>query len=75
MNLTCKLILLLINLINQVNSNTIKDGEYNDSDLKSSYTYSIEGKVFPFGDEPIDAKWLTSTRVIVNYGQYLGFIK
>ena len=37
--------------------------------------YSIEGKVFPVNEIPLDEEWFASTRVLVNHGQYLGFMR
>lgn len=43
--------------------------------VKSSGLYSIEGKIFPAPNVSISSSWFTATRIIVNYGQFLGFMK
>ncbi|XP_074595006.1 ER membrane protein complex subunit 7 [Brevipalpus obovatus] len=42
---------------------------------RSLATYTIEGKVFPSPNASITAEWFTDTKVIVNYGQYLAFMR
>lgn len=42
---------------------------------RSVATYTIEGKVFPSPNSSITAEWFTDTKVIVNYGQYLAFMR
>lgn len=70
-----KFILLSFCWLHQVKSNHVKDNQDNKNGFKVSSKYLIEGKVFPFNDDLFDSNWLISTRVIVNYGQYLGFLK
>ena len=36
---------------------------------------TIEGKVFFPYELPFSSNWITETRVVVNYGDYYGFIK
>ena len=36
---------------------------------------SIEGKVFFPYELPFSSNWITETRIVVNYGDYYGFIK
>lgn len=53
-----------------------EEGSEGQNDLaKSTSLYSIEGKVFPLPNATISSEWFTFTRIIVNYGQYLGFMK
>lgn len=40
-----------------------------------SSLYSLEGKVIIPPDLEVSPQWLAATRVIVNYGEYLGFLK
>lgn len=36
---------------------------------------TIEGKVFFPYELPYSSNWITETRIVVNYGDYYGFIK
>lgn len=36
---------------------------------------TIEGKVFFPYELPFSSNWITETRIVVNYGDYYGFIK
>ncbi|XP_015781854.1 ER membrane protein complex subunit 7 homolog [Tetranychus urticae] len=42
---------------------------------KSTGFYTIEGRVFPAPNVSITPSWFTSTRIIVNYGQFLAFMR
>ena len=42
---------------------------------KSTGFYTIEGRVFAAPNVSISPSWFTSTRVIVNYGQFLAFMR
>jgi hypothetical protein len=42
---------------------------------RSLSLYSIEGKVVAPVDLEVTPQWLAATRVIVNYGEYLGFLR
>lgn len=52
-----------------------EDTGENSNEPRSSTLYSIEGRVFSQPNSSISSDWFTSTRIIVNYGQYLGFMK
>uniref|UniRef100_T1JYR1 ER membrane protein complex subunit 7 beta-sandwich domain-containing protein n=2 Tax=Tetranychus urticae TaxID=32264 RepID=T1JYR1_TETUR len=42
---------------------------------KQSSFHTIEGRIFPSPNSSITPSWFTSTRIIVNYGQFIGFMK
>ena len=56
----------------EATSNEVKD---NTSIVSKGSLFTIEGKVFAPSDLQLDPEFLTITRVIVNHGEFLGFIK
>jgi hypothetical protein len=66
------IIVILIDLIicnnNNLEQNIITDNSIN--------RYAIEGKVIPFSELSQSLiHFMTNTKIIVNYGQYLAFLK
>ena len=43
--------------------------------VKHSSIHTIEGRVFPSPNSSITPSWFIATRIIVNYGQFIGFMK
>ncbi|XP_060523902.1 ER membrane protein complex subunit 7 homolog [Cylas formicarius] len=59
----CLSLLLLANADNSIED----DGE--------SGRYTIEGRVFPLSDQVSQSNWQATTRIHVNGGEYIGFVK
>lgn len=67
--LTLFISIFLPNLIRADLSNSLEEG--NDSSR-----YTIEGRVFPLSDyQTSQTNWQTSTRILVNGGEYIGFVR
>ena len=74
MNLNVILINVSFILIKLLSIECNDSTEVNPSD--SQRFYAIEGKVIPFVDMSHSMnQFLTNTKIIVNYGQYYGFLK
>jgi len=81
-NIMLTLILLIVTTINEsyCNNNNI-NSEQNGSNIETSRLnglndYTIEGKVIPYSDMSSSVNYfLTNTKIIVNYGEYLAFLK
>lgn len=62
----------------QLAADNFASGQANDVDTIQSgqnELYRIEGKVFPIDGLTITNSFLVDTKVIVNYGQYYGYLK
>lgn len=61
--------------VNNFNSNDIEDIEITTKPSSRPQLHVIRGRVVPYHEEAPTAKWATSTKIIVNYGEYYGFLK
>lgn len=63
--------LFIISSHNFINANNLNNGE----DENDRERYVIEGKVFPLDAPYTQPNWQTNTKIHVNGGEYLGFVK
>lgn len=67
----CFLIIFLASFCNVCGDNGLED----DNDL-SVNKYTIEGRVFPLSDyAATQPNWQANTRILVNGGEFIGFVK
>ncbi|XP_015786161.1 ER membrane protein complex subunit 7 homolog [Tetranychus urticae] len=74
MHLIITLIILISAKICSTQEGSIHVSEQS-TNTKSTGLYTIEGKIFPPPNVSITPSWFTSTRIIVNYGQFLAFMR
>ena len=72
-----KLIAFLIAVItfSVVSSNSLDELDTDIATSKTLSLHTLEGKVVTPPDVDVTPQWLAATRVIVNYGEFVGFLK
>lgn len=70
----CSLVLFFIYLV-MVHAETDESESTQVSGGRTLSLYSLEGKIVPPPDVEVTPQWLAATRVIVNYGEFLGFMR
>jgi len=67
-------VLLIVPCLSQLSDNAQLAGEFV-APANPNELYRIEGKIFPHDANPLSNLFIASTKVVVNYGQYFGYLK
>lgn len=71
----CQVLCFLIILLGCLNNVKSENGLEDENDLNAN-KYAIEGRVFPLSDYTVtQPNWQANTRIHVNGGEFIGFVK